>query len=47
MDEASRCDELLLMREGRIVASGTPQALLERVGAADLEEAFIALAESS
>jgi ABC-2 type transport system ATP-binding protein len=47
MDEASRCDELLLMREGRIVASGTPQALLERVGTADLEKAFIALAESS
>ncbi|MCK9486102.1 MAG: ABC transporter ATP-binding protein [Dehalococcoidia bacterium] len=44
MDEAERCDDLVLMREGRIVASGTPPALLEKAGATTIEEAFVALA---
>jgi len=43
MDEASRCTDLLLMREGRILASDTPAALLERTGAHDIEEAFLTL----
>ena len=47
MDEAQRCDELVLMREGRIVAAETPQALLERTGAEDVEHAFIALARAA
>ena len=47
MDEAQRCDELVLMREGRIVAAETPQALLERTGAADVERAFIAIARQA
>lgn len=47
MDEAERCDELLLMRDGEIVAAETPAALLERTGKADLEEAFLALAEAA
>jgi ABC-2 type transport system ATP-binding protein len=47
MDEAERCDELILMREGRIVATGPPQALLERTSTATLEDAFLALAEAS
>ena len=45
MDEAERCDELVLMREGRIVADGPPRDLLERTGAGNLEAAFLALAE--
>jgi ABC-2 type transport system ATP-binding protein len=45
MDEADRCDELLLLREGRIVASGTPAALRARTGATDLGEAFVRLVE--
>jgi len=45
MDEAERCDELVLMREGRVVASGTPAALREETGADSVEQAFIALAE--
>src|SRR5829696_2557687 len=45
MDEAERCDELVLMREGRIVASGTPAGLREEAGADTVEQAFIALAE--
>jgi len=45
MDEAERCDELVLMRDGAVVATGSPADLLERTGAAGLEEAFLALAE--
>ena len=45
MDEASRCDQLILMRDGRIVFTGTPDELLRRTGAPDLDAAFLALAE--
>ena len=44
MDEAARCEELVLMRDGGIVAADTPSALLERTGASDIEGAFLALA---
>ncbi len=43
MDEAARCDRLLLMRAGRIIADDTPQGLLERTGTADIEHAFLSL----
>ena len=43
MDEASRCTRLLLMREGRILASDTPEELLARTGASDVEGAFLRL----
>ncbi|GAA2029006.1 ABC transporter ATP-binding protein [Catenulispora yoronensis] len=43
MDEASRCTRLLLMREGRILASDTPEALLAQTGADDIEGAFLSL----
>jgi ABC-2 type transport system ATP-binding protein len=46
MDEAERCDELILMREGRIVATGPPQTLLEQTEAETLEQAFLTLAEA-
>jgi ABC-2 type transport system ATP-binding protein len=45
MDEASRCDRLVLMRDGRIVAADAPDEILRRTGAPDLEAAFLALAE--
>jgi ABC-2 type transport system ATP-binding protein len=45
MDEAKRCDELVLLREGRIVAMTSPAELLQKTGASDLEEAFLAVAE--
>ena len=45
MDEANRCDRLLLMRDGRIVADTTPDALLADTGAADPEQAFLTLIE--
>jgi ABC-2 type transport system ATP-binding protein len=43
MDEAARCDDLLLLRDGRIVAAETPDDLLLRTGAVDLEGAFLSL----
>lgn len=43
MDEADRCDDLLLMREGTVLASGTPAELRSRTGAATIEAAFLAL----
>jgi ABC-2 type transport system ATP-binding protein len=43
MDEANRCDRLLLMREGRIIADDTPAALLEKTGTDDIEAAFLDL----
>jgi ABC-2 type transport system ATP-binding protein len=43
MDEASRCDRLLLMREGRLIADDTPAGLLTRTGTGDIEHAFLSL----
>jgi len=43
MDEAARCDRLVLMRDGAILADETPDALLAQTGAADAEGAFLAL----
>src|SRR5919201_809172 len=45
MDEADRCDRLLLMRGGRILAAGTPAELREDTGADDLDAAFLRLVE--
>lgn len=41
MNEAERCDRMSLMHAGKVLASGTPQELVARRGAANLEEAFI------
>jgi ABC-2 type transport system ATP-binding protein len=45
MDEAERCDELVLLRDGCVVAAESPAALRARTGADDLEAAFLAVAE--
>jgi ABC-2 type transport system ATP-binding protein len=45
MDEAVRCDRLLLMRDGRLLADEAPAALLEQTGTTDIEAAFLALVE--
>ena len=42
MNEAARCDRISLMHAGRVLISDTPQAIVEKRGAAGLEEAFIA-----
>lgn len=47
MDEASRCDRLVLLREGEVLADDTPAHLLERTGAADAEGAFLALVDEA
>ncbi len=43
MDEATRCDELLLMRDGRLLAQGTNEELLERTHTHTIEQAFLSL----
>jgi ABC-2 type transport system ATP-binding protein len=43
MDEADRCDELVFMRDGRVIGRGTGTELRARAGATDLEAAFLAL----
>lgn len=45
MDEADRCDRLVLLRDGRVVAVGTPAQLRARTGAASVEEAFLRLVD--
>ncbi len=46
MDEAVRCDRLLLMRDGQILADDTLPALLTRTGTSDVEHAFLTLVRS-
>ncbi|GGR11843.1 ABC transporter ATP-binding protein [Streptomyces roseolus] len=47
MDEAERCHRLLLMREGEILAEGSPDALRRRSGTDTVEEAFLHLVDSA
>jgi ABC-2 type transport system ATP-binding protein len=47
MDEAERCDRLLLMREGRLIADDSPAGLLAATGAADVEGAFLTLVDGA
>ncbi|MET7424151.1 ABC transporter ATP-binding protein [Dactylosporangium sp. NPDC005555] len=46
MDEAGRCDRLLLIREGVLIADESPAAVRERAGTDDLEEAFLRLVQA-
>lgn len=43
MDEAARCDRLLLIRQGRLVADDTPDGVRATAGVTDLDEAFLRL----
>jgi ABC-2 type transport system ATP-binding protein len=45
MDEAARCDSILLLREGALIGSLTPDELRVRGGSSDLDEAFLHLVE--
>lgn len=47
MDEAERCDRLVLLREGALLADDTLPNLLERSGAGDTERAFLRLVEQA
>ncbi|GIN96668.1 hypothetical protein J6TS1_25380 [Siminovitchia terrae] len=41
MDEAEKCDRLGLMREGRLIAVGTPGELKQETDSNSIEEAFL------
>src|SRR3954453_10385452 len=43
MDEARRCDRLLLIREGRLIADNTPDGIRAAADTHDLDEAFLRL----
>jgi ABC-2 type transport system ATP-binding protein len=45
MDEADRCHELLLLRDARLLAAGSPAELRARTGAEDLGTVFLRLIE--
>jgi ABC-2 type transport system ATP-binding protein len=47
MDEADHCADLLLLREGRLLAHTTPAALREDTGCQSLEEAFLSVIRHS
>lgn len=47
MDEAERCDRLLLMRDGALLADDRPAALLEQTGSRDVESAFLSLVDQA
>jgi len=46
MDEADRCDALLLLREGRLLAQATPSELRRQTGENDLDAGFLRLVEA-
>ncbi|WP_422746564.1 ABC transporter ATP-binding protein [Mycobacterium sp. WMMD1722] len=47
MDEADHCNELLLMREGRLLTHSTPDQLREDTGCTSLEDAFLSVIRHS
>jgi ABC-2 type transport system ATP-binding protein len=47
MDEAERCDELLLLREGALLATGTPAGLRSRTGQREMDDVFLQLIEKA
>jgi len=47
MDEAERCERLMLMREGEIIAHDSPEAIMDRTGTGNVEEAFLKIVETA
>ena len=41
MDEAEKCDQLAMIRDGRLITSGSPSQLKEQYGIQSLEEVFL------
>jgi len=46
MDEATRCDRLVLLRDGHVLADVTPAELLQQTGTPDADAAFLALIDA-
>ncbi|MER6939967.1 heme ABC exporter ATP-binding protein CcmA [Nocardioides sp. NPDC127514] len=47
MDEAERCDRLLLMRDGAFLADGSPAEIKQKADADDIEHAFLTLVKEA
>ena len=47
MDEAERCEQLMLMRDGEIIAHDSPQAIMDHTGTGNVEEAFLKIVEAA
>jgi ABC-2 type transport system ATP-binding protein len=47
MDEAERCDDLLLLRGGAVLAHETPDGLKAHTGASSMEDAFLRLVRAA
>ena len=47
MEEATRCERLLLLRAGRLLADDTPDELLRQTGKSDMDAAFLHLVRGS
>jgi ABC-2 type transport system ATP-binding protein len=47
MDEADRCQSLLLMRSGRLLAADSPEALRARTRTESIEDAFLRLVDEA
>lgn len=47
LDEARHCDQLVLLRDGRLLAQLTPRELTSRTATADMDDAFIRLIEAA
>lgn len=46
LDEAIRCHRIGMLRNGKLIACGTPSELMEREGASTIEEAFLKIART-
>jgi len=46
MDEARHCDRIGFMREGCLIAEGTPERLLQLTHTDSLEDAFLAYSQT-
>lgn len=47
LGEVHRCDQVLFLRNGRVLALDTPESFLRRTGTTDLEDAFLALLDAA
>jgi len=47
MEEAGHCEQLVLLRDGAILACGTPDELRRQTGVGDMDEVFLRLIEAS